>query len=392
MSNYSLCGKTAIVGVGATEFSKKSGRSEMQLALEAITSALTDAGIQPSEVDGLTTYSIDNNAECEVFRLIGGKELKYFARTHYGGGAACAPVMQGAMAVAAGICDVVVAYRAMNERSGFRFGQGQMPSQDPNAFETIHFNQYFTHGLVTAAAFTAMVARRYMHQFGATSEDFGRVTVALRDFAATNPNAMFHQRPITLDDHQNSRWVVEPLRLLDCCLESDGAVAVVITSLERAKDLRQRPALIKAAAQGATGDSQFMTGYYHEDITDLPETQLVAKQLFEMARLSPADIQTVILYDHFSPFVLLQLEALGFCRKGEAIDFVRDGHTARGGNLPVNPHGGQLGEAYIHGFNGVAEAVRQVRGTSVNPVDQVANVLVTAAPGLPTGGLILGVG
>jgi acetyl-CoA acetyltransferase len=390
MSNNPLSGKTAVVGVGATEFSKHSGRSEMQLAVEAITAALDDAGILPSEVDGLSTYTIDNNAECEVFRLIGGKDLKYFSRSHYGGGAACAPVMQGAMAVATGICDVVVAYRAMNERSGFRFGQGQMLNQDPNSFEALHLSWYFPYGLVTAAGFTAMAARRYMHQFGATSEDFGRVTVALRDFAATNPRAMFHEKPITLADHQNSRWVAEPLRLLDCCLESDGAVALVITSLEKARDLKQQPALIKAAAQGTTGDSQFMSDYYRESITDLPQTRLVAQQLFEMARLSPTDIQTAIIYDHFSPFVLLQLEALGFCGEGEAVGFVRDGHTGRGGSLPVNPHGGQLGEAYIHGFNGVAEAVRQVRGTSVNQVDQVENVLVTAAPGVPTGGLILG--
>jgi acetyl-CoA acetyltransferase len=390
MKKNLLSSTTAIAGVGATEFSKDSGRSEMQLAVEAVTNALDDAGIDPSEVDGMTTYSFDNNAECEVFRLIGGKDLKYFSRTHYGGGAACAPVMQAAMAVVTGVCEVVVAYRAMNERSGFRFGQGKMPSQDPNAFESIHFSWYMPYGLTTAAAFVAMAARRYMHRFGATTEDFGRVTVAARDFAATNPKARFYGKPITLEDHQNSRWVAKPLRLLDCCLESDGAVAVVITSLERARDLKQKPAVIRAASQGTTGDSRFMTSYYRDDIAELPETELMARQLWEMSGLTPQDIQTAVIYDHFSPFVLLQLEALGFCPRGEAKDFVRDGNIARGGSLPINPHGGQVGEAYIHGFNGVSEAVRQIRGSSVNQVDHVENVLVTAAPGVPTGGLILG--
>jgi acetyl-CoA acetyltransferase len=229
-----------------------------------------------------------------------------------------------------------------------------------------------------------------MYEFGVTSEDFGRVSVADRKHAATNPKAWFYEKPITLEDHQRSPWIVEPLHLLDCCQESDGGVAIVVTSPERAKDLKNRPALIKAAAQGAWWDQESMTSYYRDEINGLPEMGLVAQQLWEQSKLSPSDIQTAILYDHFTPFVLIQLEELGFCRKGEAKDFIRDGNIELGGGLPLNTHGGQLGEAYIHGMNGIAEAVRQLRGTSVNQVDNVEHVVVTAGTGVPTSGLILG--
>jgi acetyl-CoA acetyltransferase len=163
----------------------------------------------------------------------------------------------------------------------------------------------------------------------------------------------------------------------------------VVTGLERARDLRQPPVRIAAAAQGATTDQQMMTRYYCEDIIGLPEMELVARQLYAMAGIGPADVQTAVLYDHFTPFVLTQLEAFGFCGRGEAKDFVKDGRIELGGELPINTHGGQLGEAYIHGMNGIAEGVRQVRGTSVNPVKDVEHVLVTAGTGVPTSALVL---
>ncbi|WP_156839536.1 lipid-transfer protein [Novosphingobium aquimarinum] len=384
-----LANKAAIVGIGATEFSKESGRSELRLAVEAITAALEDAGIDRSEVDGLCTYTMDNNPEIEVFRNIGGKQLKFFSRIHYGGGAACAPVMQAAMAVATGVADVVVCYRAMNERSQYRFGSGYTPPPVPNA-ESAHYGYYVPFGLVSPASWVAMAAQRYMHETGATSEDFGRVAVACRRHAATNPYAWFYQKPITLDDHQASRWIVEPLHLLDCCQESDGAQALVVTSVERAKSLRQTPAIIRAAAQGAADDQQMMTSYYRPDISRLSEMDLVAQQLYDQAGIGPDAIRTAVLYDHFSPFVLPQIEAFGFAKPGQAKDFIREEGIELGGRLPVNTNGGQLGEAYIHGMNGIAEGVRQVRGTSVNQVKGDGHVLVTAGTGVPTSGLILG--
>ena len=159
-----------------------------------------------------------------------------------------------------------------------------------------------------------MAARRYMHEYGAASEDFGRVAVADRRHAAANPDAWFYQRPITLAEHQASRWIAEPLRLLDCCQESDGAVAVVVTSLDRARDLPQPPAVIRAAAQGSGPDQFTMTSYYRDDLTGLPEMGVVGGQLWRQAGIGPADVRTAVLYDHFTPYVLMQLEELGFCR------------------------------------------------------------------------------
>jgi acetyl-CoA acetyltransferase len=384
--------KAAIVGIGATEFSKDSGRSELQLACEAVTAALDDAGIAPSEVDGMVTFTMDTNPEIEVARNVGLGDLKLFSRIHYGGGAGGGTIQQAVMAVATGVADVVVCYRAFNERSGRRFGVGvQDRPPEPNT-ENAHYAWYSPYGLLTPAQWVAMFATRYMHEYGATSEDYGRVAVACRAHAATNPKAWFYKQPITLEDHQASRWIVEPLHLLDCCQESDGGQALVVTSAERARDLRQPPAMVRAAAQGASKGQMMMTSYYRDDITGLPEMGLVARQLWATSGLGPSDIRTAVLYDHFTPFVLCQLEEFGFCGRGEAKDFIADGNIDLAGDLPVNTHGGQLGEAYIHGMNGIAEGVRQVRGTSVNQVPNVENVLVTAGTGVPTSGLILGAG
>jgi acetyl-CoA acetyltransferase len=383
--------KAAIVGIGQTEFSKRSGRTELKLAIEAVGAALDDCGLSPQDVDGICIYTSENNPENDVIHNLGGGDLRFFSRIHYGGGAACAPIHQAAMAVASGAAEVVVCYRAMNERSEQRFGTGVQDRQNAPTAESVHYGWYSPFGLLTPASWVAMFAQRYMHTYGATSEDFGRIAVADRKHAASNPAAWFYERPITLEDHQNSRWIVEPMRLLDCCQESDGAVAVVVTSLERARDLKCKPAVIRAAAQGMAADQRMMTSYYRDDISGIPEMGLVARQLFETAELGPEDIQTAVLYDHFTPFVLCQLEEFGFCKPGEAKDFIRDGRIEIGGELPINTHGGQLGEAYIHGMNGVAEGVRQVRGSAVNQVPDVENMLVTAGTGVPTSGIILGV-
>ncbi|HEX4813707.1 MAG TPA: lipid-transfer protein [Nonomuraea sp.] len=382
-------GRAAVAGIGATEFSKRSGRSELRLAAEAVLAALDDAGLSPSDVDGLVTFSQDTNQEIAVARETGIGDLTFFSRVEYGGGAACGTVAHAAMAVAAGMARTVVCYRAFNERSGRRFGRPAAGLAGEPTSQGLEMSWHVPYGLVTPAAWVAMFARRYMHAYGATSADFGRVSVAMRRHAATNPAAWFHGRPITLEEHQASRWIAEPLRLLDCCQESDGAVALVVTSAERARDLRRSPAVITAAAQGSAAGQMMMTSYYRDDMTGLPEMSLVGRQLWEMSGLRPADIRTAILYDHFTPFVLAQLEELGFCGPGEAPGLVADRGIDLDGRLPVNPHGGQLGEAYIHGMNGIAEAVRQIRGTAANQLPAVHHVLVTAGTGVPTSALIL---
>ncbi|MEV6095509.1 MULTISPECIES: lipid-transfer protein [unclassified Nocardia] len=385
-----LSRSAAIVGIGATDFSKDSGRSELRLAAEAVTAALADAGLTPADVDGLTTFTMDTNTQAAVARAAGIPSLKFFSNIPFGGGAAAATVQQAAMAVATGVADVVVAYRAFNERSGNRFGQFATHLATGNPSSSGVDNAFsYTHGLGTPAAQVAMVARRYMHVYGARSEDFGRVAVADRKHAAVNPAAHFYGKPITLEEHQASRWIAEPLHLLDCCQETDGGVAIVVTSAERAKDLPNKPALIAGAAQGSGADQYVMTSYYRDAMTGLPEMGLVGDQLWAQSGLRPEDMQAGILYDHFTPFVLMQLEELGFCGRGEARDFIADGAIEIGGRLPLNTHGGQLGEAYIHGMNGIAEGVRQIRGTSVNQVQGLENIVVTAGTGVPTSGLVL---
>ncbi|WP_275463748.1 lipid-transfer protein [Streptomyces noursei] len=377
-----LGGRAAIAGIGATEFSKDSGRSELKLAVEAVHAALADAGLTPDDVDGLVTFTMDTNPEITVAQAAGIGELTFFSRVHYGGGAACATVQQAALAVATGLADVVVCYRAFNERSGRRFGAG-VQQREPSAEGTaLGWNLPF--GLLTPASWVAMAAQRYLHAYGLTPDAFGHVAVTDRRHAARNPAAYFHGKPITLADHAASRWIVEPLRLLDCCQETDGAQALVVTSVERARDLPHPPALITAAAQGAGRAQEQMTSFYRDDLTGLPEMDVVARQLWRTSGLAPADIDVAILYDHFTPFVLMQLEEFGFCGRGEAADFVA------ADTLPLNTHGGQLGEAYLHGMNGIAEAVRQLRGSSVNQAGTPAHVLVTAGTGVPTSGLVLG--
>ncbi|MER7516940.1 lipid-transfer protein [Streptomyces sp. NPDC126499] len=377
-----LGGLAAIAGIGATEFSKDSGRSELTLAVEAVQAALDDAGLVPGDVDGLVTFTMDTSPEITVAQAAGIGELSFFSRVHYGGGAACATVQQAALAVATGIAEVVVCYRAFNERSGRRFGSG-VQHREPSA-EGAALGWQLPFGLLTPASWVAMIAQRYLHTYGLTPDAFAHVAVTDRRHAATNPAAYFHGKPITLADHAASRWIAEPLRLLDCCQETDGGQALVVTSTERARDLRRPPAVILAAAQGAGRNQEAMTSFYRDGLTGLPETGVVARQLWRSSGLAPGDIDVAILYDHFTPFVLMQLEEFGFCGPGEAADFVA------ADALPLNTHGGQLGEAYLHGMNGIAEAVRQVRGTSVNQIPGAARTLVTAGTGVPTSGLILG--
>src|SRR5262245_40629348 len=303
----------------------------------------------------MVTFTQDTNPEIEIARSLGAGELSFFSRIHHGGGAACGTVQQAVLAVHAGVADYVVCYRAFNERSGRRFGAGVQDQRaqllglhgPPYATaEQAHFSWYAPFGLLTPAQWVAMFATRYLHEYGATSEDFGRIAVADRKHAATNPKAWFYEKPITLEDHQASRWIVEPLHLLDCCQESDGGQALVVTTPERARDLSQPPVIVRSSAQGAGADQEMMTSYYRERISGLPEMGLIARQLWNTTGLGPDDIQAAIIYDHFTPLALPQLEEFGFCGRGEAKDFIRDGNIEHGGRRPINPNTAPLREAY----------------------------------------------
>ena len=366
--------QTAVVGIGQTEFSKSSGRSELQLAAEASRSAIVDAGLEPSDIDGMVTFQRDSNDELQLARCLGIPLLRFTGRAPFGGAGSCATVQIAAAAVASGAARAVLIYRAFNERSGQRFGQ---PGSDTVPGQA---DIHFSFGLDTPAKIYALWYQRYMHKYGVTNEDLGRYVVLARKHAATNPAAWYYQKPITLADHQASRWIVEPiLRLLDCCQESDGGVALVVTSAERARDLRQPGVRILAASQAHAIGGDIMFDYYRPEFADFEEARLCTEELWRQSGLGPSDIDVAMIYENFSPIVFLALEAHGFCGPGEAKDFIKDGHCELTGSLPLNTNGGLLGEGYIHGVNNLLEGVRQIRGTAANQVKDAEHVLVSAS-------------
>jgi acetyl-CoA acetyltransferase len=372
----SIRDQAAVVGIGQTEFSKASGRSELQLAAEASLAAIRDAGLTPADIDGMGTFTLDTSDELLLMRALGIPEVNFWARAPFGGAGANTTIMQAVAAVASGAAKNVLIWRAFNERSGHRFGQ----PQDPGT--TVGWNWYLPFGLDTPAKIYSLTFQRYMDAYGLTNEDFGRYTVVARQHAATNPAAWFYERPITLQDHQDSRWIVEPiLRLLDCCQESDGGVALVITTPEHARDLPQPPVLIRGVVDSQLIHGHVMFNYYHDDLTRYDECYRAAERLWNLSGVGADEIDVVTIYENFSPIVFMQLEGYGFCKPGEARDFIRDGHIGLEGSLPVNPHGGLLGEAYIHGVNNILEGVRQIRGQAVNQIDGAEHALVAGGRG-----------
>lgn len=380
--------EAAIVGVGQTAYTKNSGVSELQLACEAVRNAIRDAGLQPSDVDGLVTFTMDSSDEVEVARAVGIGDMTFFSQVNYGGGAAVGLVHQAAMAVATGAAETVVVYRALNGRSGQRMGQGV--SGNIITSDTIHWSWYMPYGMLTPASWIALQAQLYMHKYGATTESLAHVAITQRKHANNNPNAAMQHKTMNMDDYMGSRMMCEPLRLFDCCQEDDGGCALVITTPERAKDLAQPAAIIRGVAQASFDGQEQMTSFYRDDLAYLPEMELAAKQVYAQSGLGPSDIDAACLYDAFTPEVLMQLEAFGFCGKGEAKDFITEDSLGVNGALPNNTHGGLLSEAYIHGVNNIAEGVRLVRGTSCNQPEGVEHVLVTSGVGVPTGAVILG--
>ena len=343
--------RTAVAGIGETEYSRHSGRSELRLTLEAITAALADAGLTPQDVDGLMRWSVDTSNEAEVASNLGIPDIAFFGEIGQAGNVGAALVASASAAIVAGLAKVVVIYRGVNGRSGRRYGRGEVTGRGGRGGG--QFTEPF--GMLTPQHGLAMMTRRRMHEHGTESRHFGMVAVAQRAHANRNPRATFHGTPLTLEEHQASRYVVEPLHLFDCCLETDGAGALVVTSVERARDLRTPPAVVRAAVQTGGGERAYTE----------TAAVLTAPRLFAMGGLGPEDVDVVQIYDHFSPFVIFALEDYGFCPTGEGAAFVEAGEIAwPDGRLPVNTSGGHLSEAYLQGMNQLIEGVRQVRGES----------------------------
>jgi acetyl-CoA acetyltransferase len=355
-------GVAAIAGIGQTEFSKCSGRSELQLAAEASLAALGDAGLGVDDVDGMVTFTLDPTEDNELMRVLGVPRLSSSVRLPHGGACSGATIFAAASAVAVGAAKHVLVYRALNARSGNRFGRARDPRSSPAQGAGWDFAHWLApYGALSPAAILSLQTLPFMRAHGLTNRDFADYIVGIRDFAATNPAAWYHGRPITVEEHQASRWIVEPiLRLLDCCQESDGGVALVITSTERARDLRQPPAVVMGAVQGVGRN---------------PGT---TDRVYSMAKVGPKDVDAAMIYDAFAPHVYMGLESLHLCEGSEVRDFVASGSIGRGGVLPVNTNGGLIGEAYLHGMNLLTEAVRQIRGTAANQVPGAEVVLMSS--------------
>lgn len=375
---------TAIVGIGQTEWGKGLEDAELVLALRAIKGALDDAGIEPGEVDGLSSYTLETSDEVDIARNLGLGDITWFSQVGYGGGAGCGVVGHAAVAVATGQANVAVAWRSRKRGAAASRPWSQVASRVGGSHQ---WSRPF--GLLRPVDEIAMLARRYFHEFGGTREQLAAVAVTVREHANRNPAAMMYGKPLTVEQYLEARWISEPLCLFDNCLESDGAAAVVIVSAERARDLDVTPAFIHAFAQSIPQQHQVMTNYFGDDPLKGP-AWACADLLWRNSDLTPADVDVAQLYDAFSPLVPLSLEGYGFCERGAGLTFCQDGGISwDGGRLPVNTSGAGMSEAYVHGFNLITEAVRQVRGTSTAQVDSASVSLVTSGEGVPTSALLL---
>jgi acetyl-CoA acetyltransferase len=369
---HPLRDRAAIVGVGYTEFSKNSGVSTLALALRAIAAAVDDAGLDLHDLDGVATHRVFDSVQAAVVvQALGMRDCRFFVDQFGGGSASHTIVGQAAMAVCSGVADCVVCWRAINSRSEIRMGGTGRPPPD-----VVEFQYQTPYGYATPPQQFAAMARAYMDRYAVGREAFGRVAITQRANAGRSPRAMM-KTPITMEDYLASRWIAEPLCLLDCCLETDAAIAVVVTSLERARQLRAVPVTISGAVWGG---GQTLFSNHRGDLTRTAAVD-AAPRLFAMAGVGPSDIDVACIYDAFTPLVLVQLEAYGFCPTGESAGWWEDGHADAGGSMPVNPHGGHLSEGYVHGINHIAEAVQQLRGDA-GP-RQVAGAEVALSTGQP---------
>ncbi len=384
--------RAAVVGIGQTAFGRALGRSEYDMALEAILAACADAGVAPRDIDGLVRYDMEQVDEEMLLAALGNPCLRWFAGTAWGGGGAASVLVLAASAIASGVASTVLVYRSRARGKQSAYGAGK--HQGGRYWERLEtelsgLNKWHVpHGLVAAFQEMAMIAMRHRIEYGTTDEQYAEVAVAFRAHAAQNPNAVM-RAPMTVADHHASRLISDPLRLYDCCIETDGAVAMIVTSAERARDGRQRPAYILGGAMAAGGHHIRLSTFYERARED-DGAPRAARQLWAMAGVEPADVDVACFYDFFTPLVLMALEDYGFAPRGEGGRFVERGGLAwPDGRLVCNPNGGQLSEAFIHGFNNTVEAVRQIRGTSTAQVADCELAFVAGANTDPTGAVLL---
>jgi acetyl-CoA acetyltransferase len=373
----SLFEKGAVTGVGETAYMRGTDRTPLSLQLEASLNAIADAGLSPRDIDGVIPYGTSAVAEDFVTNF-GIPDLRFSATTPMGGASPVAAVQCAIAAISAGICNHVLLSLGRTGYSGGRIGARvtQMPQ-----FHVIGEFE-MPSGAIAPAQLYAAMARRHMELYGTTSRQLAEIAVSTRHNATLNANATM-KKAITVEDHQASRMISDPLRLLDCSLESDGGAAVVISSAERARDLRRPPVVVMGIAEGHPDSPSAIT--QRPDMTRLGLAK-AAPRAFAMAGVTHEAIDVAEIYDCFTYTMLVQLEDYGFCAKGEGGALVASGATSLGGRLPVNTHGGFLSEGYVHGLNHLCEAVHQLRGEAgPRQVPGCEVVLSTAQPGYTTG-------
>jgi acetyl-CoA acetyltransferase len=377
MSPRTLRGRSAVIGIGETTYYKRGQApdAEFKLALEAIVNACVDAGIHPREIDGFASFSNERSDPSQLAAALGCRELR-FANLQWGGGGGggSAAIGNAAAAIAAGVAECVVVFRALAQGQFGRFGQGpELTAVSGNAAHTVPY------GLMSPAQMFAMKVTRFMHEHGVKQEALRAIALASYHHAQTNPRALMYGRPLDEAGYDASRWITEPFHLFDCCLENDGAAAMILVSAERARDFKHEACYVLAAVAG----SQYRAGAPVHNAPDYASASFktVAPRLYAMAGMGPSDIDVLQSYENFTGGVLMSIVEHGFCTGEECNDFFKlDNLIAPDGDLPLNTSGGNLAECYMHGLGLNIEAVRQIRGTSSAQVPRVEVSMVASGP------------
>jgi acetyl-CoA acetyltransferase len=404
----------AIVGIGQTAYGKTLPGTAWELAMEAVIAACADAGVDVAEVDGMCRFTapFETVTEAQLVRGLGIGELSWFTQAAHGGEALGAVVMHAAAAVSAGLASTVVVYRALSQSKGGRFGRadsrgpggggqgsggpggggqsgagGGQPGGDIVVAEQDNLSFAWPYGLMSPGQLFALWARRYAAVYRLSDDDLtralGTIAITQRQYANNNPNAMMRDRKMGWDDYLAARMISEPLRVFDLCLENDGACAFLVTTPDRARALRPDPVWVLSATQTVSPYREPMGIYTSGELLELFPPAAAAR-LFEQAGVRHADIDVAEFYDATSYMPLRSLESYGFVPDGQAWRYVTEQGTGPDSPLPVNTHGGHLSEAYLHGMNGILEAVRQLRGTAFNQVADAEVALVGAPAGSAT--------